>query len=120
MVKVLRNRFRVAAVLAVVLAVAPVFTNAALQEQKRRQMQVVENSCVFDARGPACLQNRIDKLQEQLAEVQEKIDHLQQVQKGMAAAVDSVGNRHMGKADGFDDIWTAIQTLRNEVKALER
>ena len=112
-----KRGFRVAAVLFGILAAAIIIASTSLRGQvSRSRVEAQVGLCSVDAKSPACLEDRINQLQAQVAVLQEKVDHLQQ----STAAVSSIGNPQTGKADGYDDIWTAIQRLTNEVKALEK
>ena len=93
------------------------FASTSLRGQvKPGQIAKQIDPCVPDAKSPACLQSRITQLEAQLAELQKKVEHLQQTM----AAVDSIGDPRKGKADGYDDVWTAIQKLTNDVKELKK
>jgi peptidoglycan hydrolase CwlO-like protein len=117
MVNLPKERLREAAVLLCVLAVAFVFASTSLRGQVQRGAIVSQiDPCVRDAQSPACLQSRITKLEAQLGELQQNVVSLQNKMR----TVDSIGDPKVGKDDGYDDIWTAIQRLTNDINELKK
>jgi len=103
-----KKRLLIGAVLFCILAAAIVIGTASLRGQVSRRAEV--DPCRIDAKSADCLQKRITQLDAQLAELQTRVDGLQQ----------SIADSKKGKADGPDDLWTAIETLKIRVSHLEK
>jgi hypothetical protein len=80
--------------------------------------------CQFnDGLEPACLKQRLDEAAEQVHSLGQKLDDLRvrvEALERLAAQLQSVGDPQEGKADGFDNLWSAIRNLSNRLKALEK
>lgn len=60
--------------------------------------------------------NRVDELQRSLDAITARLAALERLTSGMS----SIGNPQQGKADGFDDLWSAIRELNNRLKRVEK
>jgi TolA-binding protein len=104
-----KKRMLIGAVLFCILAATIVIGSASLRGQVSRRAAEVD-PCGIDAKSADCLQKRITQLEAQLAELQTRVDGLQQ----------TIGDSKVGKADGYDDLWSAITTLKIRVSDLEK
>ena len=95
----------------------------AVSQAQRERMITTYNPCTSDANGSACLRWRADRVDEQMAQLQHSVQvlssRLDQLQQAVAK-VDSVGDPGVGKADGYDDLWSAIRKVTKRLDALER
>jgi len=117
MVKLFQKPSREVAVLFCILAVALAFATPPLPGLMQKKGPVAQmDPCDLDAQSSRCLQSRIGKLEAQLANLQKEVEHLQK----STAAANSIGDPQRGKADGYDDIWGAIEKLTNDVNKLKQ
>jgi chromosome segregation ATPase len=72
---------------------------------------------------PACLKQRLDEAVARADQLEQKLEDLRarlEALSTLAGQLQSIGDPQEGKADGFDNLWSAIRNLSNRLKALEK